>query len=88
MHAPNKNLLDINWLKDQYEVRQKSMHTIASELNVAVATVSKYIRRYGFTIRPGGQSKSLTAKANFKNKYSKPSLIRDFEITKESLDAI
>lgn len=81
MHQPNEKLLDKEWLRDQYEVQQKSMRTIALELNVTVAVVSKYVKRYGFVVRSAGESKSLTSYKNGPISYNKDASL----ITKESL---
>lgn len=63
-YTPNSKLLDKLWLQDQYEVQQKSLRTIAIELGVTTAVVSKYVKRYGFNMRSAGESKSLTSKNN------------------------
>jgi hypothetical protein len=62
MNKPNEKLLDKEWLKNQYEIQQKSMRTIAVELSVTTVIVSKYIKRYGFITRSAGTSKSQTSK--------------------------
>lgn len=62
MQTPNEKLLDESWLRNEYEINQRSLRSIAIELEVTTATVSKYIKRYGFVLRSAGESKSLTAK--------------------------
>jgi hypothetical protein len=62
MKTPNAKLLDESWFRNEYEVNQKSLRSIAIELGVTTAVVSKYAKRYGFVLRTAGESKSLTAK--------------------------
>ena len=62
MKIPNEKLLDESWLRNEYEVNQKSLRSIATELGVTTAIVSKYAKQYGFILRTAGESKSLTAK--------------------------
>jgi transposase-like protein len=62
MYTPNEKLLDKEWLANEYVTQQKSMSTIAKEIGVTKAIVSKYIKRYGFPQRSAGEAKTLTAK--------------------------
>lgn len=59
-HTPNPHLLDTDWLYDQYINQEKAMGRIAKEIGVTTVVVSKYIKRYEFPIRTGGQQKTLT----------------------------
>lgn len=77
-YAPNPKLQDKIWLQDQYEVQQKSLKTIATELGVTTAIVSKYAKRYGLLLRSAGESKSLTSKKqgpNFSTKEANQVLL-------------
>ena len=60
-NTPNVKLLDKKWLHSKYVVEQVSMRRIAEEVGTTTATVSKYIKRYGFDVRSGGESKTLTS---------------------------
>ena len=73
MHKPNENLLDKNWLHNEYVVKQLSLRSIANNIGVTTVVVSKYVKRYGFEIRSGGLAKTLTAKQS----SSKNTLLAD-----------
>lgn len=62
MYQPNEKLLDRSWLYDEYITKQLSMITIAKNIGVTTAVVSKYIKRHEIPVRSAGASKSLTAK--------------------------
>jgi len=94
MYRPNEKLLDIEWLKDQYEIQQKSMRTIAKDLGVTTAVVSKYVKRYGLSTRSAAESKSITSAtigpvSYKKNKcITKDFLEKEYKINGKSLRLI
>jgi Bacterial regulatory helix-turn-helix protein, lysR family len=53
-YSPPVADIDEDWLREQYQVKQRSYTDIAAELGVAVMTVHGAAQRHGITSRPSG----------------------------------
>lgn len=63
-NIPNEKLLNKEWLYNEYINNKRAMRDIAEELDVNTNVVSKYIKRYNFTIRLAGEQKTITSLSN------------------------
>lgn len=63
-------LKDVEWLREQYEVLEKSSIQIAEEIGASSGIVASWLRQHGIKTRPRGQNKGRKFGDDFRRKLS------------------